>query len=481
MVSRTWLAHAKALPNLLSLLVVVACSHDARSVAGPPPRAAFSTNAAPSGVAPWVDADHWLVEYTGSVDDLAAAVAAVGGRVDRIHPELHLAKVSGLGDTTAAALAHLPTIASATRDVVVQWIPPLDPNAPTTDAAADVLPTAQNPPQSAPFLPLYQWNLDVIQAPNAWATGFQGQGTTVAILDTGIDDTHPEMTGRVDHTRSVAFRANQNMSGGFPDWGDDNFHGTHVASIIASNAFRTASIAPQASLIAVKVLDKNGTGSFADVIAGIVYAVSVRANVVNLSLGAYFPKSSRGGGQLNGLLAKAVNFAAGHGVFVVAAGGNGGINLDHDQNFVEVPAQSGTAFAVSATGPTGQQTFDALAYYSNFGRSAIALAAPGGNFNPAVASSVVRDFVIGPCSRQTLNPVLAACRTGNRYVFLEGTSQATPHVSAAAALVVGRFGGNLTAGDLAARLQQTADDVSGAGATLLYSHGRVNVFAALTQ
>src|SRR5205807_688852 len=194
-------------------------------------------------------------------------------------------------------LARSPGITSVTRDLVVQWIAPLDPNVGLVAADADVLPTGQNPPQTAPFLGL-QWNLQTIHAPDAWATGHLGQGARVAIFDTGI--------------------------------------------------------------------------------AGILYATTIGADIINMSLSAYFPKNARGGGQLNGALAKAVNYAVGHGVFVVVAAGNDGANLDADRDFVSVPAQSGAAFAVSATGPINQVNFDQLAFYSNFGRSGVAVAAPGG-------------------------------------------------------------------------------------------------------
>src|SRR5207237_2646994 len=100
---------------------------------------------------------------------------------------------------------------------------------------------------------------------------------------------------------------------------------------------------PGASLIAVKVLDKDGAGTFFNVIAGIVYAADIGADIINLSLGAYFPKNAPGGGRLNGALAKAVNYAVSHGVFVVTAAGNDGATLDADGNFISAPAQRGAA------------------------------------------------------------------------------------------------------------------------------------------
>src|SRR5437667_5445609 len=125
------------------------------------------------------------------------------------------------------------------------------------------------------------------------------------------------MLGLVDRTRSFAFIPIQftggSCGGVCPPWGDDNSHGTHVASVVASNAFRTASIAPGASLIAVKVLNQNGAGTFGTVIAGILYATTIGADIINMSLSAYFPKNARGGGQLNGAHVNSVNYAVGQG------------------------------------------------------------------------------------------------------------------------------------------------------------------------
>src|SRR2546429_3674515 len=285
------------------------------------------------------------------------------------------------------------------------------------------------------------------------------------------------MRGRVDRARSCAFSPNQFTGGSWggvcPPWGDDNSHGTHVASVVASNAFRTASIAPGASLIAVKVLNQNGAGTFGTVIAGILYATTIGADIINMSLSAYFPKNARGGGQLNGALAKAVNYAVGHGVFVVVAAGNDGANLDADRDFVSVPAQSGAAFAVSATGPINQVNFDQLAFYSNFGRSGVAVAAPGGNLLPGTPPVVVdvRDLVLGPCSRQSL--AIPACARATFYLFVAGTSAASPHAAGVAALVAGRAGGGLTAGPLPPVLGQSAGDPRKPGGDLFFNPRRV--------
>jgi subtilisin family serine protease len=174
-----------------------------------------------------------------------------------------------------------------------------------------------------------------------------------------------------------------------------------------------------------------------------------------------------------------VNYARSKGALVVCASGNDGLDLDHSGNLISIPAQSGSAMAVSATGPLNQADFDLLAGFSDFGRSAVSVAAPGGNFTEVIVNPL--DWVLGPCSRQTLDPDFAICRTGNFYLFAAGTSAAAPHVSGVAALVEGKAGGVLGGGQLQTQIQQTADDLGAPGTDLLYSHGRVNAFRAVTE
>ena len=423
-------------------------------------------------------APHLVVEYTGAAGDLSGQVRALGGRVERVVPELGLAKVTGIGDDGIAALSRLRGVQSVTRDLVLQWIRP-----PQVRLAGHVAPRPSSfqDQGSATFFP-FQWNLRAIQADQAWGTGFRGAGASVAILDTGIDDTNIELAGRVDHALSAAFTPNQNPNPAFPVWGDDNTHGTLVASIVATNGVNIASVAPDAKLIAVKVLNASGGGSFLDIASGIVYAANVGAGVLNLSVGAYVPVRLPGVGRLNAFITKAINYANGKGALVVAAAGNGdangiGIDLDHDRSGILIPGQTGTPVTVAATGPVNQQNFDHLASYSNFGRSVVALVAPGGE-----VTANQNDLIIGICSRQTLEPPFdAVCPAGNVYLVSAGTSNSAPHVSAVAALLDGRFGSRLNGGQLRTRLEQTADDLGKPGVDALYSHGRVNALRAVTE
>ncbi len=137
---------------LLGVGIAAACLPDRSSVTAPRQRAASRPALAqtaplgPVAVGSAVDAGDFVVEFSGSPADLAAAVAAVGGTLERVHPELGLAKVTGLTDATAAALASAAGVQAATRDLLVQWIPPVAPSVAVLDAESDALPAAQGDP-----------------------------------------------------------------------------------------------------------------------------------------------------------------------------------------------------------------------------------------------------------------------------------------------------------------------------------------------
>jgi subtilisin family serine protease len=126
----------------------------------------------------------------------------------------------------------------------------------------------------------------------------------------------------------------------------------------------------------VKVLNCAGSGAFSWVIAGILHAVNTGNDVINMSLGAVFPKNATGGGQLVAALNKAVNYAQTQGVLVVSAAGNSAIDLDKDGNLAAVPCQSGSGMCVGATARG-----DALSSFSNHGLSGPQITAPGGGNN----------------------------------------------------------------------------------------------------
>jgi subtilisin family serine protease len=275
-----------------------------------------------------------------------------------------------------------------------------------------------NPPNNDPFFNNIQWAPQAIDAPAAWAEGCTGQGVRVAILDGGLFNAHPDLAANIDTARSVSFVPGEpynNDTGTF-------WHGTHVAGIVAAadNNIGVIGIAPQATLIGVKVLH-NGTGSFGAIIQGILYAATPiaqgggGADIINMSLGAVFAKNDPDAKGLVAAMNKAVNYANRFGVLAVSAAGNDAIDLDHSGNYIATPAQSGSGIAVSATGPLGfaygATNFDRPASYTNYGNSAINVAAPGGDGSyPGNEACTIQGVTI-PC--WAFDMVLSTSRAGS--------------------------------------------------------------------
>jgi subtilisin family serine protease len=321
-----------------------------------------------------------------------------------------------------------------------------------------------------------------LDAPSAWATGCTGAGVRVAINDGGIYDLHADLAPNLDTACSVSFVPGQpfnNDTGTF-------WHGTHVAGIVgaADNAFGVIGVAPEATLIGVKVLH-NGSGTFGQVIGGILYAADPaafglpqcqRADIINMSLGAAVFKTG-GAGPLVGAVNQAVNFAASQGVLVVSAAGNNGVDVRDFPSLSFVPADSGSGLAVSATGPVdfanGGTNFRRPASYSNFGNGFIDVAAPGGDFTLFPVGLWFQDMVLSTCRGASAPPTFSFC-------FAAGTSMASPAAAGVAALIKSTNPG-ISLGALKAKLAQTADDEGALGHDAFYGQGFVNAFRACTE
>ncbi len=261
-----------------------------------------------------------------------------------------------------------------------------------------------------------QWNLAMVAAPDAW-TRSKGAGVVVAVVDTGVDATHPDLAGRV--LREI------DLLPGVTPLPEQNGHGTRVASLIAGalNGVGMAGVAPQAGILPVSALDPAGYGDSSTVAKGIIAATNAGARVINLSLG---------GPDRDPVLDKACAYAFSKGAVVVAAAGNS----FQWGNEVQYPAASPNVLAVASVDRTGNPSA-----FSNTGRH-IDLAAPG----EAVLAAI---------------PVVAPSNA--MYDVESGTSFAAPHVSGALALVLS-VNPKLTAAQAAAAVTRTAaDDISGNG------------------
>lgn len=432
----------------------------------------------------------------------ASAVAAElnksGGRLEGLHEDLGFAVVSGLSAEAAGRLRGAPGIAAVEADIEFALEPIAEAEA--VDAT-DVIESATAPQTASQFG--RQWNMRAVAATNAWAAGFLGSAEVrVAILDTGIDYLWPDLAGRVDLSRSISLRPDEDAR--FATWfpgstrhpiTDLNLHGTFVATIVASNSGFFAGVTTRTTLFGVKVCIVFNTCSTAAILNGIVHAVDNDADVINMSLGGAFLKSANPG--FVSVINSVFNYANRHGTVIVVASGNNAADIDHFGNVYFTYCNSPHVVCVSATGPTAAPTAvgpftnpDAVAAYTNFGRSAISLAGPGGG------TASANTFVTGPCSSTALNwfqpprptptsplppPVIIGPLCPLPGLFLvrgSGTSFASPHVAGAAALVVAQIGHGKPS-QVQAALQKSADDLGQSGTDPFYGKGRLNVARAV--
>lgn len=331
-------------------------------------------------------------------------------------------------------------------------------------------------PSAEPFF-AYQWNMVAMDGPAAWAAGCTGSGVRIAVLDGGITADHADIAPNLDVAASASFVPNKEFWEDAPGFR----HATHVAGIAAApaNGIGTTGIAPEATIISIKALD-NGSGAFSWILEGIYHALTpvsdggAGADILNMSLRGIVQKNSPGGGLLVATYNKALNTAARNGVLVVSAAGNDAWDLDHNANYVVIPAESGNGVAVSATAPYGfafgATDYRSIASYTNYGNSVVHVAGPGGDFDYP-GNFWWYDMVLSPSFRDGGT---------NWYSWAAGTSMAAPAVSGVAALILGQNPG-MSVGRLKTAIARTADDEGKTGHDPYYGAGFVNAYKACTM
>jgi hypothetical protein len=295
------------------------------------------------------------------------------------------------------------------------------------------------------------WGQDLIKAPEVWAKGITGQNAIVAVLDSGVDYNHPDLTGNIwtnskeigidSNGRDKATNSIDDDGNGYVDdargWDfvgndndpmDDNSHGTHVSGIIAAkqDGIGMTGVAPNAKIMPLKILDEKGAGKTEDEINAILYAVENGATVINLSLG---------GTSLENDELQAIRLAESRGVIVVSAAGNdSGPRPDYPSRFA---AEVG--IAAGSVGKNGK--------FSSFSNRAGAntinyLVAPGGEG--------------GNQTQNNIYSTVPLSFPGIPYRYYAGTSMATPHISGVVALMR-QANPNLTTAELKKILVETAN------------------------
>ena len=439
--------------------------------------------------------------------DLEARVQAAGGRLTSVLPEIGVAFAEPVAADFASAAAGIAGVEAVSPDLVVKYTATEAVGGPGTEVAAEAtgIPggvTAEATLGDDETFYSFQWAPAAVQAPEAWAAGYTGRGVRVAVLDGAIYSNHLDLAPNLDVAASRSFVANQAFN---VDVGTF-WHGTHVAGIVAAadNGIGTIGIAPNATLIGVKVLH-NGTGSFEAILNGILYAArplaegGAGADVINMSLGATVDYRNNWGDaafrtafrDLQKSFDRATRYAWQQGVTVVASAGNESTQYDVSKHLFKFPAENQHVISVSATGPIGwargASNFSTLAYYSNWGKSVVTVGAPGGNAALLVVNGDAGSCTVVGTLRTISNPcyafdmIMSTVRgtSTSNYNWTQGTSMASPVVAAIAALVIEKSGGTATPSQVRAAIQQAATDLGKPGEDAEYGAGYVNAFRAI--
>ncbi len=340
-----------------------------------------------------------------------------------------------------------------------------------------------DPPTGEPLAGC-QWDMAIIGANNDTFSRATGDGVLVGVLDSGIDFTHPDLAPNINTELSCSFLTDEDpfalpaeISNGDCDNKDAvqdlNGHGTHVATTIAApiNGIGIAGVAPDATIVGLKVCSAHGF-CFAEPVADAIrYAGDVGLDVVNMSLFAdpylFYCKNDADQREMFNMMAEAVRYAQQQGVLVVASAGNEANNLRHpgiddiSPDFPEgaaevrdvtnacrvAPNEIPGVVSVMATGPIGYPGYGLnIADYSTVGGT---LAAPGGDYFQATGT--VQDAILAGLTStsdpvdglwQVFDPLsgvfpgITAEQAGGRYAYLNGTSMASPHAAGVAALII---------------------------------------------
>ncbi len=393
-----------------------------------------------------------------------ARVRAAGGEVRGFDPRLGIASVE---DASPSAVAGEPGVEEVSRD-------PMRPRLHILAGRVQDAPPPVPVGDQQPFQSL-EWGLNVVQAPEAWATGDQGQGVTVAVLDTGVDADNPNLAPNLDLADSRSFVPGEDLT-------DLNGHGSHVAGIIAAarNGTGVAGVAPLARIMSVKVLDKDAYGDDFDILEGIRYAADHHANVINLSLEDRLQWGDGSTGDAEMAYERAIRYATMNGSLVVAGVGNDS-EEDRTSGWVHIPADLPLVLGAAAVGPVGQKNFDAFARYSNWGSPMVQVAAPGGGvgWNAQTGPVIVdpRDLVFSTWSTHAIPHVIDGITLGPApWSYMAGTSMASAFTSGVAAIAIAAHAEPPMA--IAERIRRTA---IGSGYNPYTGSGVVNALGVATN
>lgn len=340
------------------------------------------------------------------VDEIQRVLGVHGAAVDRHHSALRISVINVDPERRDEIMQELE------ESGLFNFVEP--------DYLAEVVNTPNDPFYSS------QWHLLTIQAPSAWNLSTGSTSVPIAMVDSGVDPTHPDLASKL--LQGWSFLT------GTSDTHDVQGHGTTTAGAAAAlgnNGIGVAGVAWQNPILPLVVADSTGYASYSNIASAITYAADHGARVVNVSIA---------GASASSTLQSAVSYAWNRGTVVFAAAGNTGSSAPN------YPAACQYAVAVGAT-----DSNDTLASFSSYG-SAISLTAPGVN--------------------------IYTTTNGGGYGYASGTSYSSPIAAGVAALVLS-YAPSLSAANLVRVLETNADDLGAVGYDQYFGWGRVNAYRAL--
>ncbi|MDQ3688569.1 MAG: S8 family serine peptidase [Chloroflexota bacterium] len=416
-------------------------------------------------------------------------VKASGGTVTNdLSEQIGVLLVESSSETFYALLSQYALVESIGRDFGVKAVP----------SAAEMSQYALvdsssggggSEPSADPF-ESQQWDMQQIRTEQAHAVQAGWRAVDVGILDTGIDAAHADFQDPLGGGTNVDCARGRNSIAFVPDGpgagtpvacSDNGFHGTHVAGTVAAqaNGVGIVGVAPNVTLVPVKVCDSSGYCYASAVVDGITYSGDQKFDVINMSFFVddnEFQQSTEFKCMddevqrtFRKAVERAVQYARNQGVTPVAALGNSDEDLanpsePYENNCDVVPAETQGVIGTGALGRLSQK-----AGYSNYGTGAVDIVAPGGTSTGNPQTGVFSTF------------------PGNTYAAISGTSMASPHAAGVAALIVSQYGTLGTDGDVKlsptkveAYLQNTAIDIGLPGYDECFGNGRIDAFRAVT-